>query len=127
MKLRSFDRTTVRSVGERIQDALDNLASELGITVRYTGGRFSADNATLRLELAIVDGEGNARTKDRQDFIRYAPMFGLDVTDLGKKFVFRKEEYEISGLARKSYKYPVLAKRTSDGKVFKFPVDAVKR
>jgi hypothetical protein len=126
MKITSFDRTNLRALAADIDAALKTVADKYGISLKERGCSFMANNATFKIEGAVIGSDGNTMTAERQDFIRYAEMYDLKTTDLGRLFTFNGEGYTITGLKSRSNKAPILAKSEKNGKSYKFPVALVK-
>lgn len=59
-------------------------------------------------------------------FAQYAAWYGLDPALEGRDIVQGGLTYRIEGIAPKSRRYPVLARRNMDGKVFKFTPEAAR-
>jgi len=124
LKLKSFDRQTIRLLRERIDSALRPLAQEYGISITAGNASFSAENVRLKLELAVI-GENGVESAQVVEFRKYAPLLGLKAEDLGKTFLFNGKPYTIVGAKLSSRKYPILAKN-KNGKVYKFQAHDVK-
>jgi len=65
-------------------------------------------------------------TEQKDLWDKMAPVYDLNPSDFGKKFISGKSSFRISGIKPTNRKYPVLAERVSDGKTYKFPVESVK-
>ena len=113
MAIKSFDRTTCRLLGEEVNAALQVIAKKYGIVLRAGGGRFESSNYRFKVEASIIDASGTAKTPAVSDFERYAEMFGLQKTDLGKPFLCRGISYAVCGAKPRSHKFPILADRKS--------------
>jgi hypothetical protein len=125
LKLKSFDRQTIRLLRERIDSALHQIAQEYGISITAGNARFTPENVRLKLELAVI-GENGVESIAAVDFRKYAILLGLKSEDLGKTFLFRGKPYTIVGAKTSSHKYPILAKN-KNGKVYKFQSQDVMR
>lgn len=121
-KIKNFDRTNIQALRPPIEDALKNLATKYGISVKLGNASFSPSSVTFKLELATISADGLVCSKEVQDFKNYASMFGLKPDDLGKTFKdINGEVYTIVGAKLHSQKYPILVESASSGKRFKFP------
>jgi hypothetical protein len=119
-----MDKPKIRDMRPVIEAALKSVEERFGVKVKVGNASFTPNNVVFKVEFAeLVDGK--AVTKEIEDFKRNAVFFGLQPDDMGKTFLFRNDAYTVCGLAPKSRKAPVLARRT-DGKVFKFPVAEVR-
>ena len=127
-KITDINRTTCRLLTDRINEALESLGEELGLSIKVQGGgRFSPTNVTFKVEASVTgeDGEEDNSTM-AADFRKQAALYGLQASDLGRTFRQRRSTFTIIGCKPRSYKYPILC-RNQNGKVYKFPVDQVKR
>jgi len=123
-----FTRSTVKSTRDKIQAVLSTLSEELGCQIKVGNATFdrNGSNCTFKVECATISSDGIAETKEVSAFRDLAALYGLSADDLGKPFVDAGERFVISGLAQKSRRFPILAKREKDGKGFKFAADNVK-
>ena len=126
MKIDSFDRTNLRMISDDIKTALAPVAAKYGITLQYKGARFSSDNAIFKMESATVGSTGVANTRERDDFKRYASMYGLSDTDLDKQISYAGRKYIIKGLNTRRSKYPIIATRVEDSKTILLTCEMVK-
>ena len=65
MEVKEFNRSNAREISSQIQEVLDNLSEELGLTLKMDGGRFSADKLTLKVEITIQDEDGGRKISDQ--------------------------------------------------------------
>lgn len=126
-KIKSFDRSVCRQLSQDVLNALEKFCAARNIAIDYKGGSFGPSNATLKFEFAVKDANGDAVTREAQEFETCCTMFGLDKTDLGKTFVTDRDSYRITGLTMRGRRFPILAERVKDGRSFKFPADIVCR
>lgn len=127
MKITSFDRTNLRLLGAAIDAALAPVATQFGISFNRPGCRFTSDNATMKIEAAVVGNNGQVMSREREDFKEQAPLFyGIPATALDSDFKFRGETYTIIGLKSRSHKNPILGKQKSNSKTYKFSPSMVK-
>ena len=124
--LKQFDSATLKMLRNDLDSALKVVADKYGIGVKAGNATYSPENATFKVELAVKNEGGMAVTKEATEYKRMANFMGLKAEWLNQEFLFRGEKYLVVGLKPKSYKFPVLAKRY-DGKVFKIPVNAVRK
>jgi hypothetical protein len=124
-KINILNHDSVRRINLDINAALKAVAEKYGVEIEIKGSRFSDNNCTTRIEIATVAESGSALTKEAVDFNRYALSQFRITKKLGDRFTFKYEEYEITGLAPRSLKYPVLAKNLTSGNTFKFPLHVI--
>ena len=118
--IKYFNRPTVRLVSDEAEEALQAVADKYGFALKRENGRFSEENLTVKFSFAVPAADGAPA-----DFATKAVRVGLDADCWGKQFVSRFDVYEVTGINLRAPKYPVNAKRVSDGRRFKFPVSAV--
>ncbi len=118
-------RALLKTIKSDAEAVLASVAEKHGVKISFGNGKFSADNATLKLEIASIAANGQVKTKEATDFERYASAFGLKPEDLGTIFTYNGREFKLIGAKPRSTKFPLLAEWTKNGKVFKLPKDAV--
>jgi hypothetical protein len=124
-----FTRDSIRALRPRLQAALDPVAKELGIQIKAGNAAYDPDGgtATVKVEMAVIGPDGTVARPEARVFQQLARLLGLQEDDLGKQFSHGGTKFRITGCAARSQKFPILAARVTDGKVFKFPVEAVAR
>ena len=124
MEIKSFDRPTLKVIGEAIDKALYAVAREYDISIKRGGGAFDATNFRFKVECSIIV-KGTVVTKESQQFKQYASLYGMKPEDLGKQILFGGKAYKITGLRLTSRKFPVMAERY-DGRTYFLPLSSVK-
>ena len=100
------------------------MLEEYGLAIKMGGCSFRPNNGRFRLNISVLDSNGDAVTEEAEGFTRYAVDYGLSPNDLGSKFMYRGQSYVVCGLRRKNHEYPILA-RSSDGKEYNCSVQIV--
>ena len=126
MKISNIDSPALTMIRKALEPALQAMGEQYGITLTVGRGSYGGETGTLKIELATLGENGEAETTAAKEFKQYAGMVGLEPTDLGRRFVSNGEEYEVSGLKLRNRKYPVLATKVSNGKVYKFTAMVVR-
>src|ERR1700727_2462224 len=124
--LTNFDRMTLQGIALEINDALAPLAEKYGIVITCGGGDYVETNATLSVKLSVRDASGGVITRERSEFERYAAAYGLSPDDFERDFTFNGHRFTITGLKPERPKYPILAIKHCDGKMYKLSADVVK-
>jgi len=119
MKIRKLDRSTVKDLRPKVQEALKALEA-LGLNVQVGNASFSSTSVTFKVELAIVSEGGAIQSKAAETFKRLAYLYGLRPDDLGKTY----GPYTVVGLNPRAKKYPIVARR-KDGKDYKIPAEMI--
>jgi len=75
--------------------------------------------------MAVVTQQGEALTREAENFFHHAACYGLAREDLGKTFRYGDQNYKIVGLNTRSRTTPILVTDES-GKRYKFRVEMLK-
>jgi len=126
MKIKSIDRTTARQISADINTAIQSVATKYGISLKDKGCRFSATNATFKIEAALIGAGGVVVSRERDDYKLYGFMYNLNPSWLDKSFNHGSDAFTIIGLSTRKRKNPVLAKSAKNGKTYIFPANLVK-
>ncbi len=120
----SLTKDQIRNLRSQLQPILTKMEKSVGFKLRLGNATFSDDNVTFKLECDRIGKNGQAETKEAAAFRHLAKEYGLSPADLGRKLRSNGSTYIVVGLLPKSYKFPILVRRT-DGKMFKFPAERV--
>ena len=123
-KIKEIDGSTAEYVMARIEDMLRTLAKELGVSLTLGKCSFRPTNGRFQVKLSVLDSNGETITEEMADFKSHAQHYGLLPEDLGRRFVFQGQSFELCGLNRKSRKYPFIG-QSSDGTQYKFTIEDV--
>jgi hypothetical protein len=110
-----------------IKRAIDKVAKKHNVVFDFRGGTYADTHATLKLTVSCVSKQGTVLTRERAAYIQYARSYGMDPNWIDESFTGGLHGYEciLIGLKTRSKKFPVIAKRVSDGKLFKFTASGV--
>lgn len=110
-----------------LNTALAAVAKKHGLNIVIGRMAYQATNVKIPLEVSLIAEDGNAMTKEAQAFQMFAESsFHMKKADLWKNFTVKGTEYQLIG-AKLRTKYPMQAKRISDGAVFGFPSITVRK
>lgn len=118
-----IDRPLLRALNADMEEALKAVAEKHGVSIDVGNASFTSQNATFKVQVAVIGKGGVADTREAQDFRIFASSYGLSADDLGQTFPYGGKEYTIVGLSRKSSKYPIVCKR--DNREARLPVESV--
>lgn len=128
MKIKKLDRAGTRELAEVLEMKMQEIATKLGLSVKYKSGRYDGaegKNATVSFVFSTIGEDGEVHDIDAETFKKDADLFGFKPEDLGASFSMQGDTFKITGLKPSRRKFPILAKRVSDGKVYKFPARMV--
>ena len=121
-----IDRPFLDKARTHIDKALAAVGKELGVNIKTGNCRYSSSTFTFKLEGCLIGDDGTAVTKEAESFKMLAASYGLKAEHLHKEFKQGGDTFQITGLNYKARKFPIQAKRISDGATYKFPVDTVR-
>src|SRR5437879_4687161 len=85
-QITTFNKENMRCLRERVILALKPLEAEFGVTFQPGNGSFTDSNFSFKLSCSLRDLDGNAVTKEADDFRFFAKQIGFAPEDLGRKF-----------------------------------------
>lgn len=123
----AITKEQLTKVRERMNAVLSDLATEFGAELRVGQISYSANSATIKVEMSTLDESGEVVTKEAEDFKANAPLYGLKVDDLYREFSHLGQRYMVMGCKTRSHKYPILCKNLTTGSMSKFPTALAQR
>jgi len=123
-KLKSIDRVVIKTLRAEVGQALTAIGNKYGLA--FSVGRITFDEVSFKASIEAAVTENQGEPKMAVDFRNLCFKYGFKPEDLGKIFMSGEHSYEIAGLKPRNRKYPIIAKRRSDGKQFKFAPYSVK-
>ena len=109
MKITSFDRNSVDVLCSDIEAALAGVAGKHGVRVSLGKTTYRSNQCSVTIEAATISPDGEANTREVEDFKMAASFFGLTPEHLGQ--TFRDEHglrFRLVGLNMKSRKRPFI-------------------
>ena len=107
-----------------IDKALEPIVKKYGLSsIKAGNASYSSNSFTIKVE-GVLDGNAKSE-QDAKMSNYYAGMLGLPKDIVGKRFIQQGTEFEVVLIDPKKPKFPVIAKRSFDGKMFKFPAAVV--
>jgi len=127
-RIKSFDRSVCRIVSSDLLTALKRAAKDYGLDVSLGRGTYTDANFTFKVQVSVVGKDGTALTREAEELTRYLQYSDLPKDLLNKVIqVDTGEIYRVTGLSLRRSKYPIVAERVRDGRVFKLRMDTVRR
>jgi len=126
-----MSRDNCSAIAIRIDEKLEELGKELGVSIKTGNGTYKKQEVTFKLKVSILDESGESK-QGFEDFIRYALSFGFNKEDFGKDFtskgrISKGRQFKIVGWDRRKRKYPVVVKEIHTGELWYFPPRSVLR
>jgi hypothetical protein len=124
--MNTFTRDSLRALDRDIEAALAAVAAKHGVALKLAGTRFTAQNATIKIEAAVINAAGEAETRAAQDFKQLAGLYGFAASDLGREVILDGRRLKIAGLRPKADKRPILLQDANGGMIVA-PAEYVRR
>ena len=118
-KITTIGRAECRELSAELVPIIGEALAKYGLTAHGKSGRYEGHSAALTFEITV---DALAEAKASHDADMLDANFGA-----GHTFVARGETYTVTGFDLRRRKYPVTAIKDSNGKLYKFAVEAVKR
>lgn len=121
-----IDREFYQLLREKMDPLLKELGGQLGVTFSFGTGTYepNGSSGSLKLIFAANKPDGTAVTKEAADFTKYARAYGLEPTDLGKKFSDGRSTFTIIGLRTRA-KVNAIITKNQNGKANVWPAGRV--
>ena len=120
-KITKFTRENLDILRPIIEDTLNKELTKFGLSIDL--GSISFGDNDFRTKLKVMCGTNEDGAK--RDWEKYARLFGLNAEDFGTLFINGGKTFQVSGIAVKSRKYPILA-TNEHGVEYKFPAHVLK-
>ncbi|HNS55604.1 MAG TPA: hypothetical protein PKO34_01005 [Smithellaceae bacterium] len=114
-----LNKENINDLRKEVENQLSEIGNRRGIKLKIGTISYSPERFTCRLT-------GEPESGKKNEFQKYAELFGLGREDYGRTFSLDGDEYSITGLITSRSKYPVQCTR-ADGKMFKFTVPSIKK
>jgi hypothetical protein len=110
--IKQFNKTKIVQLRSSIDEALDRVAKEYGITISAGNCSFSSNEANFKLKLNTIGGNGKAITKEMKAWDLYAnmangPLDGLNHLSIGDTIKIQGNSYTLSGYNTRARKAPI--------------------
>jgi len=119
----SFTKQNIEDVRNDILSALKKV--ELKHGVLFNLGRISYTNTDFRASLTCATNNSGAVNTLQLEWEKYCHVYGFNKTDFDKKVNLNGEVHQIIGIKSRNRKYPIITKKISNGKQYKWPQHAV--
>ena len=123
--MKQFDRANLKALEFDLERVLAAVGAKHGIKIERKSGRFSASQFSFMVEAQIID-ESGASVAEKYKWYLYCGMFGLEKDQFGTIFYHSRDAYEITGVNPRAPKFPINAKRVSDGRLMRFQAGSVR-
>jgi hypothetical protein len=122
--MNAFDKHNLSQLENEIISVLttSGFTQRYGLRLKFRGGNFNPNVATLRLELALPGQNGE--TPEELCFKQNCALYGIQADRLHKKFTSNGETWELTGMRDCRSKFKFFCKPTH-GKTMLFTSQAI--
>lgn len=117
-----FDRPACRTIADEAMDALQAVAEKHGLLLKKERGQYDTASYTFKVTFNCKTESGAPK-----NFERNAAALGMPKGCWGEVFEYSPggTMYQLQGINLRARKYPVIAKRLTDDKMFKLEAGMV--
>jgi hypothetical protein len=113
-------------VAESINAAVKAVGEEFGLNFDRARWSYNPRECRFTLNASIQKLNGKTYDAGHEEWNRECFFLNLKESDFGREFAVNGNRYKITGVNRRSRKYPVLATQTRTGKVYQWSAAQVK-
>lgn len=111
MTISKFDKPTLRSLREDVDQALRAVAEKHGITLSLGSIKFDATSFTGQLKATVLNPATGVVPTEEREFHAYARMFGFEPSDYRRVVRIDGVEYRMIGFKTRAPRRPVVLER----------------
>lgn len=117
-----------QKITAEIKEAVDAILAAHGLeTSEQRSGYGAWYEFRIKAVIAATNENGvNENTPEARAYLDMGGYYGLPEGALGAEFTSRGETFKFVGISTRSPKYPILARKKSDGRQYKFTEDAAR-
>lgn len=120
----TITRQLMKDVREAVDTILAEIGPKMGVALKLGNGSFLSNEGHFKLLVHPI-ANGVVESPEKTGWNRWAVAHGFKAEDLGAKFRSGGHEFTIEGVKPSRHRYPIIGKRVSDGKGFKFTIGQV--
>jgi len=105
--IKQFNKPTIVQLRSSINEALDQVAKEYGITISAGNCSFSGNEANFKLKLNTIGGNGKAITRESQMWDLYKSRTNCSHLNVGDTITIQGNSYTLSGYNTRARKAPI--------------------
>jgi len=105
--IKQFNKPTIVQLRSSINEALDQVAKEYGITISAGNCSFSGNEANFKLKLNTIGGNGKAITRESKMWDLYKSRTNCSHLNIGDTITIQGNSYTLSGYNTRARKAPI--------------------
>jgi hypothetical protein len=111
--IKQFNKTRIIQLRSSIDEALDRVAKEYGITISAGNCSFSGNEANFKLKLNTIGGNGTPITRESQNWDFYKNRTNCSHLSVGDTIQLQGNSYILTGYNTRARKAPIQFKDSS--------------
>lgn len=127
--IKSLDKAAMRAIRTALDSAMVDLSERVGVSLTIGRGSFDPLMGTgyLKVEIAVAGEQGDIVPPHAVALDQFAKLYGFPTDVRGKTVRIGGKVYVIEGMKLSGRKYPLLLRNQHNQKLYKFPINDVKR
>jgi len=105
--IKQFNKPTIVQLRSSINEALDRVAKEYGITISAGNCSFSGNEANFKLKLNTIGDNGTVITRESQMWDLYKSRTNCSHLNVGDKITIQGTPYTLTGYNTRARKAPI--------------------
>ena len=105
--IKQFNKPTIVQLRSSINEALDQVAKEYGITISAGNCSFSGNEANFKLKLNTIGGNGTPITRESQMWDLYKGRTNCSHLNVGDTIQLQGNSYTLTGYNTRAKKAPI--------------------
>ena len=105
--IKQFNKTKIIQLRSSIDEALNRVAEEYGITISAGNCSFSGNEANFKLKLNTIGGNGKAITRESKMWDLYKSRTNCSHLNIGDTITIQGNSYTLSGYNTRARKAPI--------------------
>ena len=105
--IKQFNKPTIVQLRSSINEALDRVAKEYGITISAGNCSFSGNEANFKLKLNTIGDNGTVITRESQMWDLYKSRTNCSHLNIGDTIKIQGNSYTLSGYNTRARKAPI--------------------
>jgi len=127
-RIEAFTRPVLTKFRSEFKESVKELEAKFGVKIDLGNISYDSTQFTSRITTTVVsEGVNPEIAKGIAMLKKYGSRYGLTESDFGRVINGQREEFTVFSLAPRSPKYPILAKSTKTGKIYKLSASTLKR
>lgn len=126
MKITTFDKPSIQTIRNELQMAVRDIECRYGIKLTAGRAKFSEKSASIVIDMATFDRNGNTVDREREYLVANLTWLGLKSEHLEAAVRIGNDTFKIGGYKRARYAKPFSLVSQTNGKTYVASEDTVR-